>query len=185
MFAAEANANGGSEYQRIQRMFAAEANANGGSQTLPPLSSNCGAFRLNAGQTLDKEPHRMVIEETSRVHRMIIVLEQEDKTKGNSSRDAESEQRNTSNSDMNREEFGNIMTVRAKPTEEAEEIPKVEPCKGLEFGSANEAYKFYYAYAASFGFKVRIGQLFRSKHDGSITSRRFVCSKEGHHTLQE
>ncbi|KAF7150496.1 hypothetical protein RHSIM_Rhsim02G0017200 [Rhododendron simsii] len=70
--------------------------------------------------------------------------------------------------------------VKRLKTEEAEEIPKVEPCKGLEFGSANEAYKFYFAYAASFGFKVRIGQLFRSKHDGSITSRRFVCSKEGH-----
>ncbi|KAH7857156.1 hypothetical protein Vadar_009680 [Vaccinium darrowii] len=73
-----------------------------------------------------------------------------------------------------------VIDVKRLKREEAEDIPKVEPCKGLEFGSANEAYKFYYAYAASFGFKVRIGQLFRSKHDGSITSRRFVCSKEGH-----
>ncbi|XP_073132774.1 protein FAR1-RELATED SEQUENCE 12-like isoform X2 [Henckelia pumila] len=54
-----------------------------------------------------------------------------------------------------------------------------EPYKGLEFISANEAYKFYNTFAATAGFKVRIGQLFRSKHDGSITSRRFVCSKEG------
>ncbi|KAL8105209.1 protein FAR1-RELATED SEQUENCE 7-like [Apium graveolens] len=54
-----------------------------------------------------------------------------------------------------------------------------EPQKGLEFQSANEAYKFYNAYAASVGFKIRIGQLFRSKNDGSITSRRFVCSREG------
>ncbi|GFZ08814.1 FAR1-related sequence 12 [Actinidia rufa] len=73
-----------------------------------------------------------------------------------------------------------VIDVKRLKMEEAEELPKVEPCKGLEFGSANEAYKFYYAYAASTGFKVRIGQLFRSKHDGSITSRRFVCSKEGH-----
>ncbi|KAK6146121.1 hypothetical protein DH2020_019990 [Rehmannia glutinosa] len=58
--------------------------------------------------------------------------------------------------------------------------PTGEPQKGLEFNSANEAYKFYYTYAANTGFRVRIGQLFRSKHDGSITSRRFVCSKEGH-----
>lgn len=58
--------------------------------------------------------------------------------------------------------------------------PSSEPSKGLEFNSANEAYKFYYAYATSIGFRIRIGQLFRSKHDGSITSRRFVCSKEGH-----
>ncbi|XP_022849212.1 protein FAR1-RELATED SEQUENCE 7-like isoform X1 [Olea europaea var. sylvestris] len=59
-------------------------------------------------------------------------------------------------------------------------VPIGEPYKGLEFNSADEAYKFYNAYAAITGFKVRIGQLFRSKHDGSITSRRFVCSKEGH-----
>lgn len=58
--------------------------------------------------------------------------------------------------------------------------PRGEPYKGLEFSSANEAYKFYFTYAASTGFKVRIGQLFRSKNDGSITSRRFVCAKEGH-----
>lgn len=56
---------------------------------------------------------------------------------------------------------------------------KGEPCVGLEFNSANEAYQFYNAYAANAGFRIRIGQLFRSKNDGSITSRRFVCSKEG------
>lgn len=55
-----------------------------------------------------------------------------------------------------------------------------EPYKGLEFVSAGEAYEFYHTHAANTGFKVRIGQLFRSKNDGSITSRRFVCSKEGH-----
>lgn len=54
-----------------------------------------------------------------------------------------------------------------------------EPYPGLEFNSANEAYLFYQAYARFTGFKIRIGQLFRSKNDGSITSRRFVCSKEG------
>ncbi|KAL8486311.1 hypothetical protein ACS0TY_023133 [Phlomoides rotata] len=58
--------------------------------------------------------------------------------------------------------------------------PIGEPYKGLEFNTANEAYKFYNTYAANEGFRIRIGQLFRSKHDGSITSRRFVCSKEGH-----
>ncbi|KAJ0034830.1 hypothetical protein Pint_24947 [Pistacia integerrima] len=54
-----------------------------------------------------------------------------------------------------------------------------EPYSGLEFNSANEAYLFYQAYARFTGFRIRIGQLFRSKNDGSITSRRFVCSKEG------
>lgn len=63
---------------------------------------------------------------------------------------------------------------------ESESEPQGDPFKGLEFNSANEAYKFYSIYAANLGFKVRIGQLFRSKNDGSITSRRFVCSKEGH-----
>ncbi|GAY36143.1 hypothetical protein CUMW_020510, partial [Citrus unshiu] len=60
---------------------------------------------------------------------------------------------------------------------EGECIP--EPYAGLEFNSANEAYQFYQAYAEKTGFRVRIGQLFRSKNDGSVTSRRFVCSKEG------
>uniref|UniRef100_A0A5B7AI90 Protein FAR1-RELATED SEQUENCE n=1 Tax=Davidia involucrata TaxID=16924 RepID=A0A5B7AI90_DAVIN len=79
-----------------------------------------------------------------------------------------------------------VIDVKRLKREEVEGEIKVEfgsanePYKGLEFDSANEAYKFYYAYAANVGFKIRIGQLFRSKHDGSITSRRFVCSKEGH-----
>ncbi|KAK9077714.1 hypothetical protein SSX86_006051 [Deinandra increscens subsp. villosa] len=76
---------------------------------------------------------------------------------------------------------GVIDLKRLKQEEiEPESELRGEPCKGLEFASANEAYKFYYTYAANMGFKVRIGQLFRSKNDGSITSRRFVCSKEGH-----
>ncbi|XP_038722668.1 protein FAR1-RELATED SEQUENCE 7-like isoform X2 [Tripterygium wilfordii] len=56
---------------------------------------------------------------------------------------------------------------------------KAEPYSGLEFSSAEEAYQFYQVYAENTGFRVRIGQLFRSKLDGSITSRRFVCSREG------
>ncbi|KAK3175722.1 hypothetical protein Dsin_029445 [Dipteronia sinensis] len=54
-----------------------------------------------------------------------------------------------------------------------------EPSVGLEFNSANDAYLFYQTYAENKGFRIRIGQLFRSKNDGSVTSRRFVCSKEG------
>nr|POF16219.1 protein far1-related sequence 7 [Quercus suber] len=56
---------------------------------------------------------------------------------------------------------------------------KVQPFLGLVFNSANEAYQLYHSYGANKGFRVRIGQLFRSRHDGSISSRRFVCSKEG------
>ncbi|KAK2982253.1 hypothetical protein RJ640_016383 [Escallonia rubra] len=77
-----------------------------------------------------------------------------------------------------------VIDLKRLKREDEEGEPRVEPVgepyKGLEFNSANEAYKFYSTYAANTGFRVRIGQLFRSKHDGSITSRRFVCSKEGH-----
>ncbi|KAE8667967.1 FAR1-related sequence 7 isoform 2 [Hibiscus syriacus] len=54
-----------------------------------------------------------------------------------------------------------------------------EPYTGLEFNTANEVYEYYQVCAESVGFRVRIGKLFRSKNDGSITSRKFVCSKEG------
>lgn len=56
---------------------------------------------------------------------------------------------------------------------------EAEPYAGLVFNSVDEAYQFYQIYADGAGFRIRIGQLFRSKNDGSITSRRFVCSKEG------
>lgn len=73
-----------------------------------------------------------------------------------------------------------VINVKRLKMEEDEADQNVEPHVGLEFNSANEAYKLYLAFAANAGFKIRIGQLFRSKNDGSITSRRFVCSKEGH-----
>ncbi|XP_062108481.1 protein FAR1-RELATED SEQUENCE 7-like isoform X2 [Humulus lupulus] len=72
-----------------------------------------------------------------------------------------------------------IINIKRLKRDGEELQSKVEPFSGLEFNSANEAYQFYQAYAASKGFSIRIGQLFRSKLDGSITSRRFVCSKEG------
>ncbi|XP_047310993.1 protein FAR1-RELATED SEQUENCE 7-like isoform X2 [Impatiens glandulifera] len=74
-----------------------------------------------------------------------------------------------------------VVDVKRLKREQAEGgVPSIQPYKGLEFASANEAYKYYHGYSSCAGFKVRIGQLFRSKNDGSITSRRFVCSKEGH-----
>lgn len=72
-----------------------------------------------------------------------------------------------------------IINVKRVRREGNEGQSKNEPYVGLKFNSASEAYEFYHAYAAIKGFRVRIGQLFRSKLDGSITSRRFVCSKEG------
>ncbi|XP_048136110.1 protein FAR1-RELATED SEQUENCE 7-like isoform X2 [Rhodamnia argentea] len=67
---------------------------------------------------------------------------------------------------------------RVKPGANEGQV-KLEPFVGLKFDSANKAYQHYDTYAGNVGFRVRIGQLFRSKNDGSITSRRFVCSKEG------
>ncbi|KAL4320749.1 hypothetical protein AHAS_Ahas14G0041600 [Arachis hypogaea] len=72
-----------------------------------------------------------------------------------------------------------IIDFKRLRKEELEGQFRTEPYVGQEFGSPNEAYQFYHAYAAYVGFGVRIGQLFRSKNDGLITSRRFVCSKEG------
>ncbi|KAF2287827.1 hypothetical protein GH714_002858 [Hevea brasiliensis] len=56
---------------------------------------------------------------------------------------------------------------------------RLEPCIGLEFDSADDAREFYGAYAMRIGFRIRTGQLYRSRTDGSVSSRRFVCSKEG------
>ncbi|KAF7837209.1 protein FAR1-RELATED SEQUENCE 7-like [Senna tora] len=73
--------------------------------------------------------------------------------------------------------FGLINFKRLRKGDEGQS--RIEPFVGQEFNSSNEAYQFYHAYAAYVGFRIRIGQLFRSKNDGLITSRRFVCSKEG------
>ncbi|CAH2056713.1 unnamed protein product, partial [Thlaspi arvense] len=94
-----------------------------------------------------------------------------------------------SNTEMNREELGNIITVRAKPAgalfvknnghREDKEESRTEPDVGLEFDSAEDAQEFYSLYAAQTGFRIRIGQLYMSRVDGSVISRRFVCSKGG------
>ncbi|KAK6913852.1 FAR1 DNA binding domain [Dillenia turbinata] len=73
-----------------------------------------------------------------------------------------------------------IVNVKRLKWGDGGQNPIFEPCVGLEFDSFDDAYKFYDAYAANAGFKIRIGQLIRSRDDGSILSRRFVCSKEGH-----
>ncbi|XP_050219353.1 protein FAR1-RELATED SEQUENCE 7-like isoform X2 [Mercurialis annua] len=72
-----------------------------------------------------------------------------------------------------------VLNVKRIRREGDEEQIKSEPHAGLLFNSADKAYSFYQMYAETVGFRIRIGQLFRSKNDGSITSRRFVCSKEG------
>ncbi|KAJ8647864.1 hypothetical protein MRB53_000887 [Persea americana] len=54
-----------------------------------------------------------------------------------------------------------------------------EPFQGMQFESEEAAKKFYNSYARRVGFSIRVSIYCRSKRDGSIISRRFVCSKEG------
>ncbi|XP_058094462.1 uncharacterized protein LOC131240331 isoform X2 [Magnolia sinica] len=55
----------------------------------------------------------------------------------------------------------------------------IEPHKDMEFESEAAAYYFYNTYARRMGFSIRTSKFYRSKKDGSIVNRRFVCSKEG------
>ncbi|GFQ05951.1 protein far1-related sequence 7 [Phtheirospermum japonicum] len=93
---------------------------------------------------------------------------------------------------MNKDDFGNFTALRTSPAPplfakcngylDDQRESKTEPHAGLEFDSAEDAQEFYSAYASRAGFKIRIGQLYRSRTDGSVISRRFVCSKEGFQT---
>lgn len=55
---------------------------------------------------------------------------------------------------------------------------RVETQSGLEFDSVEDAQEFYNVYATEVGFKIQIGQLYRSRVDGSVNSQKFLCSKE-------
>ncbi|PIA29741.1 hypothetical protein AQUCO_05800085v1 [Aquilegia coerulea] len=55
----------------------------------------------------------------------------------------------------------------------------LEPYVGQEFKSEQEARAFYNGYARYSGFSIRKGPLYRSARDRSVTSRIFVCSREG------
>ncbi|XP_068642824.1 protein FAR1-RELATED SEQUENCE 5-like [Aristolochia californica] len=55
----------------------------------------------------------------------------------------------------------------------------LEPREGMEFDSEEAAKIFYNSYARRIGFSIRVSIYCRSKRDGTIISRRFVCSKEG------
>uniref|UniRef100_A0A0E0HYL3 WRKY domain-containing protein n=1 Tax=Oryza nivara TaxID=4536 RepID=A0A0E0HYL3_ORYNI len=65
-------------------------------------------------------------------------------------------------------------------------IPRVQaatgdytPWLGQEFASEHEAYEFYRYYAWKLGFSVRREYANKSRKTGEITSRKFVCSREG------
>ena len=53
-----------------------------------------------------------------------------------------------------------------------------EPYVGMEFDSEDAAKIFYDEYAKRVGFSSKVGQSCRSKLDGSIISREFVCGRE-------
>ncbi|XP_022966676.1 protein FAR1-RELATED SEQUENCE 3-like [Cucurbita maxima] len=54
----------------------------------------------------------------------------------------------------------------------------IEPYVGMEFESEDDTKTFYDEYARRFGFSSKIGQLSRSKSDGTIIAREFVCGRE-------
>jgi zinc finger SWIM domain-containing protein 3 len=54
-------------------------------------------------------------------------------------------------------------------------MPKV----GIEFGSEQEAYDFYNEYGRAYGFSIRKDWCNKRKVDGVVTSRQFVCCKQG------
>ncbi|KAH0888475.1 hypothetical protein HID58_050904 [Brassica napus] len=93
--------------------------------------------------------------------------------------ESDREQRSSSKSSLKRFKSCSVGEGEVSNDHHSKAVSGSEPYAGLEFASANEACQFYQAYAEVVGFRVRIGQLFRSKVDNSITSRRFVCSREG------
>lgn len=66
---------------------------------------------------------------------------------------------------------------------DADQCPRPEdnsiPCLGMRFKTADDAYTWYKDYARRIGFKVRIDRQERSKRDGEVISRLFVCSRKG------
>ncbi|KAF6152801.1 hypothetical protein GIB67_004630 [Kingdonia uniflora] len=54
-----------------------------------------------------------------------------------------------------------------------------EPYMSLQFGSQDEAYEFYNAYAKEKGFSIRKSRIERSRIDHSMISRLYVCANQG------
>lgn len=54
------------------------------------------------------------------------------------------------------------------------------PREGMEFSTLEEAWNFWRFYGGKMGFNVRKYYANKSKKDNIVTSRRFLCSKQGH-----
>ncbi|XP_027911300.1 protein FAR1-RELATED SEQUENCE 5-like [Vigna unguiculata] len=61
----------------------------------------------------------------------------------------------------------------------------LEPCQGMDFESEEAAKAFYNSYARRVGFSTRVSMSRRSRRDGSIIQRSFVCAKEGFRVEKE
>ncbi|XP_076886053.1 protein FAR1-RELATED SEQUENCE 5-like [Bidens hawaiensis] len=62
---------------------------------------------------------------------------------------------------------------------------ELEPYEGMEFESEEAAKGFYNSYARRVGFSTRVSSSRRSRKDGAIIQRSFVCAKEGFRNLNE
>ncbi|XP_021715579.1 protein FAR1-RELATED SEQUENCE 3-like isoform X1 [Chenopodium quinoa] len=60
-----------------------------------------------------------------------------------------------------------------------DEVHVLEPHVGMEFESESAAKTFYDDYARRTGFSTKICQTGRFRPDSAVTSRQFVCTKEG------
>ncbi|XP_077244592.1 protein FAR1-RELATED SEQUENCE 5-like [Tasmannia lanceolata] len=68
--------------------------------------------------------------------------------------------------------------------ESSEGATILEPYEGMELESEEAARIFYSAYARRVGFRSRISKNRRSRKDGEIIARKFVCCKEGFRAKQ-
>ncbi|KAJ0010858.1 hypothetical protein Pint_33976 [Pistacia integerrima] len=65
------------------------------------------------------------------------------------------------------------------------DLSDLEPYEGMEFESEEAAKAFYNSYARRVGFSTRVSSSRRSRRDGAIIQRQFVCAKEGFRNLNE
>ncbi|XP_059297162.1 protein FAR1-RELATED SEQUENCE 5-like [Lycium ferocissimum] len=61
----------------------------------------------------------------------------------------------------------------------------LEPYEGMEFESEEAAKAFYNSYARRVGFSTRVSMSRRTRRDGAIIQRSFVCAKEGFRVEKE
>ncbi|XP_059629318.1 protein FAR1-RELATED SEQUENCE 5-like [Cornus florida] len=74
-----------------------------------------------------------------------------------------------------------IINIEETDSDSVCEIPEVEwiPHVDMQFDSEEAAYDFYNEYGGRVGFSIRREYKNNSRKDGKLTSRNFVCCKEG------